>query len=318
MAALFLREADVDQLLTMPMAIDAVSTVFRKQAMTEVANIPRGRARTDHGLLHIMGAAAKTLDAMCCKVYTSTKQGARFLVHLYDGRTGDLLSIMEGDRLGAMRTGATAGVAAACMARRDADTVGVFGSGKQARTQLEAICHVRQIVEAYVYSPSEDHRDQFAAETSALLGLPVKAVAKPELAAEDKDIVVTATDSADPVVLGDWISPGTHLSVIGSNFVGKAEIDVELVRKCEPIVVDEKEQARLEAGDLVKAVEAGVVRWSDVHELGQIVVGRYPGRHQANDITLFKSVGAALEDLAVARAVYDAALKESLGQRLPF
>lgn len=318
MAALFLREEDVVKLLPMSAAIEAVQTVFRKQALTEVANIARGRARTDHGMLHVMGAAAKTLNAMCCKVYTTTKKGANFVVLLFDGKTGETLAVIEGDMLGRIRTGATAGVAAAHMARQDADTVGVFGSGKQARTQLEAICCVRKITEAYVYSPKEDNRESFASEMSMLLGVPVRAVHKPELAAEDKDIVVTATDAAEPVLIGEWIADGTHLSIVGSNFVGKAEIDVELVRRCEPIVVDDKEQARVEAGDLVKAVEAGVVRWSDVHELGNVVVGRYPGRHEAGDVTLFKSVGAALEDLAVAKAVYEAAVAQNVGERLPF
>jgi alanine dehydrogenase len=318
MAALFLRESDVVKLLPMAAAIEAVETVFRKQALTEVANISRGRARTDHAMLHIMGAAVKTLGVMCSKVYATSRKSANFVVLLFDGKTGQTLAVIEGDMLGRIRTGATAGVAAAHMARPDADTVGVFGSGKQARTQLEAMCAVRKITEAYVYSPKEDNRETFASEMSMLLDVPVRAVLRPELAAEDKDIVVTATDSADPVLLSEWVGEGTHLSIVGSNFVGKAEIDVELVRRCEPIVVDDKEQGRMEAGDLVKAVDAGVVRWSDVQELGSVVVGRYPGRHEAADVTLFKSVGAALEDLAVAKAVYDAALQQGLGERLPF
>jgi alanine dehydrogenase len=318
MAALFLRESDVVTLLPMAAAIEAVEAVFRKQALTEVANIPRGRARTDQAMLHVMGAAVKTLGVMCSKVYATTRKHANFVVLLFDGKTGETLAVIEGDHLGRLRTGATAGVAASCMARPDADTVGVFGSGRQARTQLEAICAVRRITEAYVYSPKEDNRETFAAEMTVQLGVPVRAVLRPELAAEDKDIVVTATDSAEPVLLSEWVGEGTHLSVVGSNFIGKAEIDVELVRRCEPIVVDDKEQARIEAGDLVKAVEAGVVRWSDVHELGDVVVGRYPGRHEAADVTLFKSVGAALEDLAVAKAIYEAAVAQGVGERLPF
>jgi len=318
MAALFLREADVAKLLSMSAAIEAVETVFRKQALTEVANISRGRARTDAAMLHVMGAAAKTLGVMCSKVYATSRKNANFVVLLFDGKTGETLAVIEGDMLGRIRTGATAGVAAAHMARTDADTVGVFGSGRQARTQLEAMCAVRRITEAYVYSPKEDNRENFAAEMSVQLDVPVRAVHRPELAAEDKDIVVTATDSAEPVLMSEWVAEGTHLSVVGSNFIGKAEIDVELVRRCEPIVVDEKEQARVEAGDIVKAIEAGVVRWSDVHELGNVVVGRYPGRHEAADVTLFKSVGAALEDLAVAKAVYDSAIENGAGERLPF
>lgn len=318
MAALFLSEADVDELLPMDSAIEAIELVFRKHAMTEVANIPRGRARTDHAMLHIMGAAAKTLDAIACKVYTSARGGVRFLVHLYSGTTGELLALIEADRLGQVRTGAVSGLATRLMAREDANTVGIFGSGKQARTQLEAICEVRDIVEAYVYSPTPAHRDAFAQEMSAELGVKVVPIAKPELAAEDKDILVTATTSVDPVLNAEWISPGTHICAVGSNFIGKAEVDIGTIRACDPVVVDDKEQARHEAGDLVRAVDDGVLRWSEVHDLSHVLVGRYAGRHRPENVTLFKSVGAAFEDLAVARLVYERALAEKRGIRLPF
>lgn len=318
MAAIFLTEANVEQLLTMEAAIAAVETVFRKHAMTEVANVPRGRARTDQCMLHLMGSAAKTLNAMCCKVYTTTPSTSRFLLQLFDGHTGELLAVMEADTLGAIRTGATAGVATKHMARSDADTVGVYGSGKQARTQLEAVCQVRNIVEAYVYSRKEENREGFAREMSALLGIEVKAVSKPELAAEDKDIVVTATKSSSPVLNGEWIAEGAHINAIGANFLGRAELDIETIRKCDPIVVEDKEQAKIEAGDFVQAMEAGVVRWSDVVELGNVVVGRFPGRHGPDDVTLFKSVGVSFEDLAVAKQVYDLAKAVGLGVPLPF
>jgi ornithine cyclodeaminase/alanine dehydrogenase-like protein (mu-crystallin family) len=318
MSALFLTESQVVELLPMTDAIEAVRGVFRKQALTEVAVVPRGRARTDHGMLHVMGAAAKTLNAMCAKVYSTTKHSSRFLVVLFEGKTGLLQAVMEGDHLGRIRTGATSGVATGIMARPNADTVGVFGSGKQARTQLEAVCRVRNITEAYVYSPNPEHRDNFAREMTATLGIKVVAVNRPDLAAEDKDIIILATKSPEPVVLSEWIAEGTHINAIGSNFVGRAEVDVELVRRCDPIVVDEKEQSKLEAGDLIRAVEAGVVRWSDIHELGNVVVNRVPGRHEESDVTLFKSVGAALEDLAVARLVFENALKQGVGTRLPF
>lgn len=318
MAALYLTESDVEQTLSMRPLIDEVAVVFRKHGMTEVANIPRGRARTDHGLLHIMGAAAKTLGVMACKVYTSTKTGTRFLVHLYDGRSGALLALMEADFLGAMRTGAVSGLATQLMARRDADTVGILGSGKQARTQLEAVAQVRNLVEAYVYSPNADHRERFAYEMSAQLGLKVVAVNLPELAVEDKDIVITATDSREPVLREAWLSPGCHVNAVGSNFIGKAELDVETVRRCATIVVDDKEQARLEAGELVQAVEAGILRWSEVGDLSNVVIGRYPARHAPDDITLFKSVGVAYADLAAAKLAYERAVAAGIGQTLPF
>lgn len=318
MPAIFLTEEDIDELLTMELALVAVEEAYRRHAMTEVANIPRGRARTDHAILHVMGAAAKTLGAMVTKTYTTTKQGAGFFVHLFSGETGELLAVMKADLLGAIRTGAVSGLATRLMARSESNTVGVFGSGKQARTQLEAVCEVLDIVEVYVYSPRPDRRQKFAQEMSAELGIEVIPVAKPELAAEDKDVLITATTSTVPVLAADWLSGGVHLNAIGSNFLGKCEVDVETIRRCDNIVVDDKEQCRIEAGELVRAADEGVLRWSNVTELSSLVVGRSSGRQHARDITLFKSVGVAYADLAVAKMVYDQAKSAGIGQPLPF
>src|SRR5207247_11261156 len=169
--------------------------------------------------------------------------------------------------------------------------VGLFGSGKQARTQLEAVCKVRKISRVQVYSPNEEHRRAFAAEMSKVCGTEGVPVPRPEMAAEDKDIIITATSSREPVLNGHWIAEGTHINAIGSNFLGKAEIDAVAVRRCDSIVVDSKDQARLEAGDFVQALEDGSIHWADVHELGQVIVGRYTGRAHPQDVPLFKSLG---------------------------
>src|SRR6266446_416044 len=142
----------------------------------------------------------------------------------------------------------------------------------------------------------------------------VEPVPRPEMAAQDKDIVITATTSREPVLNGNWISEGTHLNVIGSNFLGKAEVDAVCVRRCGSIIVDSKDQARIEAGDFVQALEEGSIHWADIHELGQVIVGRYTGRAHPQDVTLFKSLGIALEDVAVAARVYDRAVKEGVGR----
>ena len=211
---------------------------------------------------------------------------------------------MQADYLGQMRTGAASGVATQYMARPDATEVGLFGSGKQARTQLQAVCKVRKIRRVQVYSPNEERRRRFAAEMSDLCQTEVEPVPRPEMAAEDKDIVITATTSREPVLNGHWIAEGTHINAVGSNFLGKAEVDAVAVRRCESIVVDSKDQARLEAGDFVQALEDGSIHWADVHELGQVIVGRYTGRAHPQDVTLFKSLGIAIEDVAVAAKVY--------------
>jgi ornithine cyclodeaminase/alanine dehydrogenase-like protein (mu-crystallin family) len=136
------------------------------------------------------------------------------------------------------------------------------------------------------------------------------------MAVEDKDIVITATSSREPVFNGHWLAEGTHLNAIGSNFLGKAEMDAVTVRRCESIVVDSKDQARLEAGDFQQALEEGSIHWADIHELGQVIVGRYTGRAHPQDVTLFKSLGIGLEDVAVAAQVYEKARAAGLGRML--
>jgi len=139
-------------------------------------------------------------------------------------------------------------------------------------------------------------------------------VARPEMAAEKKDIIITATSSREPVLTGQWIAEGTHINAVGSNFLGKSELDSVSVRRSAVIAVDSKDQARLEAGDFQQPLEDGSLRWADVRELGQIIVGRYPGRKHPQDVTLFKSLGIAIEDVAVAGRVYARAQAEGVGK----
>jgi len=315
---LVLTENDVRQLLTMDMALEAVEGVLRKMALDEAINIPRARSQTDHCVLHVMSGAAKTLGYMGYKAYSTSRKGAHFHVGLYDGKTGALIALMQADYLGQVRTGAASGVATQYMARPDAQEIGIFGSGKQARTQLEAVCKVRKIRHVHVYSPNEDRRQLFAREMADVCRCEVEPVPRPEMAAEDKDIIITATTSREPVLNGHWVAEGTHLNVMGSNFIGKAEVDTVTVRRCDSIVVDSKDQARIEAGDFVQALEDGSIHWADIHELGQVIVGRYTGRAHPENVTMFKSLGIALEDVAVAARVYAKAQTAGIGRTIDF
>ena len=314
MPVLMLNEDDVRQLLTMDMALEAVEAVLRKHALEEATNIPRTRCQTDHAMLHVLSGSVRTLGVMGYKAYSTTRKGAHFHVGLFDGKTGDLKALIQADYLGQVRTGAASGVATQYMARPDAVEVGLFGSGKQARTQLIAVCRVRRINRVQVYSPNEERRRRFCIEIEKEVDCEVQPVPRPELAAQDKDIVITATSSREPVLLGEWLSEGTHLNAVGSNFFTKAEVDIVAVRRSEIIVVDSKDQARTEAGDFAQALEDGSIHWSDIHELGQVIVGRYPGRAHAQDVTMFKSLGIALEDIAVAARVYDKAIAQGVGK----
>jgi ornithine cyclodeaminase/alanine dehydrogenase-like protein (mu-crystallin family) len=314
MAFLLLNEQEVRELLTMDMALEAVEAGLRKIGLDEAQNIPRSRCQTDHCVLHVMSAAAKTLGVMGYKAYATSKKGANFHVGLFDGKTGDLMAILQADYLGQMRTGAASGIATKHLARPESSTVGLYGTGKQARTQLLAMCKVRPIKHISVFSRSEDSRHKFCAEMTPLCQVPVEPVARPEDAARNKDIVITATSSREPVLLGDWLSDGTHLNIIGSNYLTKSEIDFAVVRRARTVFVDSKDQAHFEAGDFRQARDEGVLNWGEVRELGALVAGRAPGRQSASDITLFKSLGLAIEDIATAVRVVARAKELKIGR----
>jgi alanine dehydrogenase len=311
---LLLTENHVTELLDIDTAISAVEEVLRDQAEGQATNRPRYRVAMPASQLHVMAAGDKRLRVTGLKAYTASRKGARFLVLLYDAESGDMLAMIEADRLGQMRTGAASGVATKYMARADADTVGIYGTGWQAESQLMAVCAVRPIKKITAYGRNAERREAFTQKMTALLGVEVTPAATPEEAARGKSIVITATNAREPVLKGEWIERGTHLNVVGSNFLAKAEVDVETIRRANVIAVDSIEQSRVEAGDLMPAIERGVISWESVTELGRIVAGRDRGRTQNEDITLFKSNGIALEDISTALRVYNLARERGLGQ----
>jgi alanine dehydrogenase len=316
--AIFLSEAQVEKLATMAMALEAVEEAFRLQGEGKTELAPRRRCRLQNGLLHVMSASLPTLGLAGLKCYTSTEDGVRFLVHLYDAQDGRLLAVMEANRLGQLRTGAASAVATKYMARPEVTRLGIIGTGFQARAQLEAICAVRPIRQIVAYGRDQERRERFCREMSEALGLTVTPASAPEEAVRDMDIVVTATTAREPVLCGEWLAKGTHLNAIGANSLSRQEIDVEAVRRSACVVVDSLEQAKMEKGDLARAVEAEAFYWEDARELGLVVIGDFPGREDDSEITLFESGGIALEDVAFAGRIYQAARKAKLGTTLPF
>lgn len=317
MPIFYLTEAEVGRVLTMDLALDAVAAAFRKLALEEAVNNPRQRCQTDHVMLHVLPAAAKTLGALGFKAYTVPKGGEpKFHVTLFDPKHGGITALLEADLLGQFRTGAASGIATKKLARADASTVGLFGTGKQARTQLLAVCKVRPIKKVHVYGRDPERRTAFAAQLSQETGVEVVPVERPEEAARGLDIVITATSAREPVLFGEWVSEGQHLNLIGSNFLAKTETDVEVFRRTQVVSVDSKEQAKLEAGDFVEPLKAGVLQWSDVYDFAPLLVGRYPGRESPQDVTLFKSLGLGIEDVALAVKVVELAKQQGLGREL--
>lgn len=317
MSTLYLREAEVEQLLEMRLAIDVVEEAFRRLATGEAVNVPRERAVGAGIVLHTMSAAANYLGYSGWKAYSTTRGGAQFHVGLYDQSSGRLAALLEANRLGQVRTGATTGVAAEWMAPRDAVEIGLFGAGYQAQTQLEALCQVRPIRTVFVYSRNEERRAAFADRMSALLNLEVTPVDRPQDAAEDLPIVVTATTSREPVFDGASLAEGALVCAVGANWLNKAEIDSHVVRLADNIVCDSVEACRHEAGDFVDALEKGVFEWRQAVNLCDVVAGKAVGRSRPESIALFKSVGLAIEDIALAARLVELARAAGMGTELP-
>jgi len=304
----------------MPMAMESVEQAFLRYANGRAILHPRIRLlMPSRSYMHYMAAA--DLDAGYCgmKIYTSIRGGAlRFVVALFKAETGKLVALLEADYLGQMRTGAASGVATRLMAREDAKRCGILGSGTQARTQLEAMAAARKLEEIRVYSRNPERCDAFCREMSLRLGLPVAPAPTSESAVREMDIVVTATSSSTPVVFGEWLTHEAHINAIGANFPQKRELDEEAVKRCGIIVVDSREQSRLEAGDLIEVLGEDSNAWAAVRELSDVVSGKLAGRTHDRQVTLFKSNGVAIEDITVAARVYEEAVKQAIGQHLPF
>jgi alanine dehydrogenase len=316
---LHISEADVRQLLTMPVAIAAVEEVSRQQAEGAVTVHPRRRFELpEHGFFHYMAALNTASGYVAMKQYTYVKGKLRFLVPLYSATTGDLLALIEADYMGQLRTGAASGVATKYLARKLAKSAAIIGTGGQARTQLEAMHNVRMLDAVYVYGRDPQRRRKFCDEMTERLGITVYPMESSADAVRHAEIVCTATTAAHPVLSGGDIPPGVHINAIGANHAHKQELDEAAVNKANLVFVDSLAQSRQEAGDLIIPFARQAQRWAEVHELAELVAGKTPGRANDSQITLFKSNGIASWDLAVAVKVYQLAKEKGLGRELPF
>jgi alanine dehydrogenase len=314
---LLLTEADVKAILTMPMALELVETSFRRLAEGTAVCHPRRRLRMAvKGLMNYMAASDLAGGYLGLKIYTVAPGSVRFVVPLFDARSGEMCALIEADYLGQMRTGAASGVATRVLARGDARTVGIIGTGLQARTQLEAVAHARKLEMVRAFGRDAARREKYAKDMSVRLGLPVAAVPSAEDAVRESDIVITSTTSSKPVVEGSWLKPGMHINAIGSNFAEKQELDAATVGRCDVMAADSVEQAKIEAGDLIQAFGTDASRWASVRELADIVAGKTPGRTNQSQITLFKSNGIAIEDVVVAGRIYEIARERGMGREI--
>lgn len=314
--ALYLTEKDVVGLLPMEAALERVEASFFAQHQGKAPNQARRRVFLPNVSLHYMAGALENEGVLGLKIYTVSRQALRFVVLLYSSDDGNLLAVIEADHLGRIRTGAASGVATKYMARKDASTVGLIGSGRQARTQLEAVGRVRDIKTVLIYGRDEGRRRSFAQEMSGRLAINVSPASSAQAAVRSGDIVITATTSSHPVLSGDWLKPGAHVNAIGANMLNRREVDDATLARAAVISVDFVEQAKEEAGDLVQGFASLGRGWEEVRELHEIVSGSAKGRTSPQDITLFKSSGIALWDVAVGIHVYRKALEMGKGKEI--
>lgn len=311
--ALLLRESDVEKLLTMSTTLELVERVHREYSTGHAIDVPRERTRLPKSALHILQGAVPSANVLGYKAYTSSKEGIRFIVYAFNAERGNLDAVVEANHLGMMRTGAAGGVAARWLAREDARVAGVFGSGWQAHSQIEALAAVRKLERVKVYSRTRDKLERFCAEMREKTKLDVVPAASAEENVRGSDIVVTITTSATPVFNGDWLEPGTHINAAGSNSLLRREIDEATLRKCEVVVVDSRPTAIKEAGDLLPALEKGRLHAGALTELGEIIAGTRPGRTSASQTTLFESQGMAMQDLVIAAELARIARAQGVG-----
>ena len=326
---LFLSRSDLESVLTMTDAISVVEQAFSEFAR-KTAKVPLRvpiEVEKEEGIVLFMPAYLEQMEAMSCKVVSVFKNNPQLYnlptihaaVLLIDSKTGQILSIMDGSYLTAMRTGGVSGVATKYLAREDAKKVGLLGTGVQAATQLWAICEVRSIEKAKVYSiDTLETQEAFVKQMSEKLEIPISVAKSSKEAVIDADIVCTATWSKTPTFSGDWIKLGTHINGIGSYTPEMQEVDVATVKKAK-IVVDSFEAALSEAGDLIIPLKTGDIAKEHIYaELGELVIEQKEGRTSDDEITFFKSVGMAIQDASAAKHAYLVAKSKKIGKEIFF
>ena len=321
---LYLSADQVRQCLPMPDAIECARDAF-SQISNGSAVLPTrlNVACTTDGVELIMPCASESSRVFSLKtvtVFPGNKQARRpttqGLLILTDADTGSHLAIMDGTSLTAIRTGAASGLATDLLASPTAESVAILGAGGQARTQLDAVCQIRPVKQVRVYSPSGESAKAFAAEMSARHGVSVAASNSPEECVAGADIICTATSSLTPVVTDASIQAGAHINAVGAFRPEMAELPPELICRSQ-VVVDHVESALEEAGDLLQPMETGMIQQAHFDtELGDIVTGKVPGRKAPEQITVFKSVGVAIQDLCAATRVLENAREQGLGTPL--
>jgi alanine dehydrogenase len=315
--ATFLSENDVKQLLTVTMALEAVESAHCDLANGLAQDTPRARTRLPQTVLHMLQGALPAQGVIGYKAYTTNRSGNRFLVHLFDAASGLLEAIIEANYLGMVRTGAASAVAAKYLARPECKVAGIFGSGWQAEGHVRAICATLPLQQVKICGRQPEKLNAFCARLQEITGVEMVPMVSPEATVRGSDLIGTVTTAVSPLFDAEWLEPGMHINAAGSNALIRQELSEAAVRRCAFVCVDSVPTALAEAGDLLPLLEKGRLHSRQMVELGDVMIGRHPGRQCASEITLFESQGMAIQDLALGVRLLAAARERGLGVSLP-
>jgi len=337
---LVLKNEDMENILDMGELIDAVETAFQEHGRGIAVNRPRSRIRIFNPQSQLtyffnnLAGAVPYFQSMALRIDSVFSRDVEIngikrreypgdytgLVFLFSMENGRLQAIMDDHYLSVMRVGATCGVGTKYLARKEAKAMGLFGTGEQARTQLRAAAAVRKLEKVKVYSPNPEHRNRFCEEMARILDLNIEPVDNPRDAAINADIITAATNTIQPVVMGEWIRKGTHInSIVGGDIHQKRqELDDETIARSDVILVSSREQIFIDKqGDLYDRIEKKIIKPEDIYELGEFLNGNAPGRTAADQITLFKNnTGMGIQFAATAYLIYQKAREKGIGTTL--
>jgi ornithine cyclodeaminase/alanine dehydrogenase-like protein (mu-crystallin family) len=312
----YLSNDDVRALVSADEAREVIHELFRHESEGAAENHPTTELTIPGGMFRIKAGVAYGYRVFGYKAYGGIGRASRYLVHVFSLETGKQLGILDSRQLTEIRTGAVSGVGTDLMARKDASVVGMIGTGREAREQILAVSRVRPLRQVRCWSRSEENRASYARDVGEKLGVEVVPTATPSECVRDADIVVTITSAKDPIVDGDWLSPGTFICGVGATTPERRELHGNAVDRCGTIVVEHLPQAQGESGELLDAVERGALSWDRVHELKDIVSGKIPGRVSESEINLFDTIGVGTEDIAIAKFALDKAERLNAGREI--
>ncbi len=310
---LYLSDEDVRSLISPEECLEIIEKLCLDDAQGMTEQTPTTELRLPRGPFRVKVGGAYGFDSYGLKAYLGNAGYRIFVYNLDSGFAG----IVEAFDLTEMRTGAVSAVATKYMAKPEAETLAIIGTGREARAQLEAVSHVRQLRKVKAYSRNPENRAFYAKEMSEKLEIAVVPVESAEACVRDCDIVLTITSANDPVLKGEWLSPGAFVCGVGATGIYRRELDEDVVGRAETVVVESLPVAEEECGDLIYAVTRGRLRWNQVVELKDIVSGRVLVRSTPDAITLFDSIGTGAQDVAIASEVIKKARHAEVGLELP-